>query len=275
MLDLIMKYQPNSYLVYVDSTKASPVGRELCEERGGRYIDVIGKTKADLEAIALDISKLPLRERNICNKALSLDELKERRETMYWCINDMDDYAEDDQRKRVLLVGDSICFGYYHKTREMLNDEFIVDTYAMSFAPGDPAIIRNMLPLLHAYKYDAIHINVCMHTATYDHEKENYEAAMREILSFLRNECPDTKLCYATSATISRADDLSKLSDVTFGWVKDRNDAAIRVCKELSIPIDDLFKLCIEKNPEKFDVFHYKDYTLLAEQVAKSIKELF
>ncbi len=275
MLDLIKEHQPNAYLVYVDSVTVSHTGRELCEARGGRYLDMLGKSRAELDKAAAEISKLPLKERIASAMSVRSSELDDVRESMYWCVNDMDDYTDDDKRKRILLVGDSICFGYYHKTRELLTDDFIVDTYAMSFAAADPALIRNMLPVLHAHKYDAIHLNVGMHFCNRDMQDGVYEESIRNIFSTLKRECPDTKLSFATLATISRGDDLSKFDDATFGWVTDRNNAAKRVCKELSLSIDDIFTLCVEKNPKKFDPFHFTDYTLLAEQVSKHIRELF
>ena len=275
MLDLLAAYQPQAHLIWVDSTMESPVGRELCEARDGFYADMIGKRREDLETLAAEIAKLPLANRAVGERALAPATLSAYREAMYWCIYDMDDYTEDDSRRRILLIGDSICFGYYRPTRKLLHDDYIVDTYAMSFAPADPAVFRNLLPVLRAHHYDAIHINLGMHQCEIDTAEGGYESAIRSVLVSIRAECPDTAICFATTTTIMKSDDLTQFSDETFGWVTDRNNAAKRVCAEFSLPMDDLFTLCYEQKPEKADTHHFKDSTLLAEQVADSVRSLF
>lgn len=276
MLDLLSRYQPQAKLVWVDSGDESAIGRALIQERGGRYLDMRGKALEDLnKEAALIAAETVAQHKEYREGALTADQLAQYKEPMYWCIHDMADYKNGDTRPRVLLIGDSICFGYYRPTRALLEKDFIVDTYAMSFAPADPCVLRNLMPILRAHHYDAIHINVGMHQCPSDTCEGGYEKAVCELLSGIRSASPETRICFATTTTIMKQDNLNEFDDQTFGWVTNRNQAACRVCAEMGLPMDDLFTLCVEKKPEKADTHHFKDSTLLARQVADSVKSLF
>lgn len=275
MLSMLAAYQPQAKLVWVDSGTKTEIGRRMTEQAGGIYAEMTGKKYEDLNSFAAELAKEPVGERPLKVGCQNGDMNAKYREDMYWAIQDNAQYAENDPRPRVLLIGDSICFGYYHPTRELLESDYIVDAFAISFAPADPAILRNLIPFLKLNHYDLIHINVGMHQCQHDTCEGGYAVSLEALLDGIHAATPDTKLCFATTTTIMKQDNLDEFDEQTFTWVTDRNNDARRICAERNIPIDDLFRLCYETKPEKVDTHHFKDSKPLAEQVASHVRSLF
>ena len=275
ILEMIAEYQPQAKLVWVDSTEKTDLGRQMTAEAGGLYADMSGKKYEDLDAFAQKIAEEKIGARPIKADCQTGEMNAEYKEGMYWAIQDTAAYTENDPRSRILLIGDSICFGYYHPTRELLEKDFIVDTFAVSYAPADRAILRNLKPFLALNHYDLIHINLGMHQCQHDTCEGGYAKALENTLDTIHALTPDTKICFATTTTIMKQDDLNEFDEQTFTWVTDRNNDARRICAERNIPIDDLFKLCFETKPEKADTHHFKNSQPLAEQVASHVRSLF
>lgn len=192
---------------------------------------------------------------------------KERFEWIHsWC----DETAKTDV-PRVLLIGDSICYGYQQLVREKLAGIASVDYIATSYAVDSKiynTIIENFAK---DSKYDLIHINHGLHG--YHMSITTYKSKMDKLIQKLLKTAP-VILCESTA--INKEGNKRPHTD----WMKKvhaRNNAISEIAEKYNLKIDKLFELsqsiAVEHRLE--DGCHYEPtgYDILAEQVASVIKE--
>ena len=278
MLDAAAQYQPTSEVIFVNVFGSDIVYTNvanLFEKNGAQYWDYSSQSVSEFQSRAYTfLDELELKERPSKPEGAASDEdLLNIREGMYWIIYDVEDPCQTVQRDRVLLIGDSISFGYYNAVRENLKEEYYVDEYGISLAPSDTAnILRGLKVLLDTYHYEAIHINIGLHGGVYDLADNQYAVYLREILTSIQEMAPQTKIIFATTTPITNSTVSNDFAEDTYTWIKDRNDMANAVCEELGITINDLYTMVLIFAPPKADTHHYSDQTLLSSWVANAIR---
>lgn len=183
-----------------------------------------------------------------------------------WC-----DHTEKEDLPRVLLIGDSITRGYQACVRTLLSGTFYVDYIATSYAIDTSFYYTLIREFARDSHYNLIHINHGLHGIHVS--REVYEERMRELLSELRTTGAAPILATTTVAYEEKSDILSA------AWtprISERNEALRALAEELSLPIDDLYRvsLAIPMSDRSPDGIHYTatGFHTLAENVVKNIK---
>ena len=173
---------------------------------------------------------------------------------------------------RVLLIGDSITRGYGPRVEANLKGVAYVSRMATSKSLGDPALMMEVALVLQEQSFDIIHFNNGLHGK--DYTQEEYAAALPILLAVFHHYAPDARLVWASSTDVRQKDHLDVVSPDTERSVQ-RNAAAAAIVAKKDIPVDDLLSI-VKDHPEYHvsDGVHFNDdgYTVLAAQVAKSIK---
>lgn len=173
---------------------------------------------------------------------------------------------------RVLLVGDSICLGYFGKVQALLQGKAAMAYLATSKAIPDPAYLEEVKTLLDEYKFDVIHFNNGLHGM--DYTDKEYQRHFPELIKLFRKLQPQAKLIWANSTPWRESSpNLDKFSPNN-ERVIERNRIADQIASKDGIPIDDLYGL-VADHPEwkADDGVHFNDngYATLSNQVANYV----
>ena len=159
--------------------------------------------------------------------------------------------------KKVLLLGDSIRMGYQNDVKEILDGEYEVLCPEDNgrFAAYTPWQANQMfkwnpdIELVHFNNgYWDMNIEAPMTEAI--HPVEEYVSFLRRIVALCR-QC-GAKVVFATTVPILEAgaagDNTGVEGTINYSneWVKEYNAAAVEVMKELQVPVNDLYALCME-----------------------------
>lgn len=149
--------------------------------------------------------------------------------------------VDDDERPRVLLIGDSISLGYNDLARAALADVADVVHIGHNCDSSSVGLVRvpGWLP---AGPWQVIHFNFGLHDIELDANGSTavslaqYEQNLREIIRLLRERYPDAGLFWAGTTPVPAGNRLRRNEDVL-----QYNAAAARLMAGEGIPIDDLY----------------------------------
>lgn len=193
-----------------------------------------------------------------------------KKETFEW-IHSWCDNTNNTDLPRVLLVGDSICYGYQEMVREKLKGVAYVDYIATSYAVDSK--IYNVLIENFAKdsKYDLIHINHGLHG--FHMSVTTYKSKMDKLIQKLLKVAP-VILCESTA--VNKEGNKRPHTD----WRKKanaRNGVVEELAKKHGLKVNPLFELSASIAPcHRIDDgfhFHPSGSDILADQVASIIKE--
>lgn len=175
---------------------------------------------------------------------------------------------------RVLLIGDSICNGYYDGVAKTLKGKAVVAKMATSFSLADPVFLNQVKWFLTTYKFAVIHFNNGLHG--FDYTEAEYQKQFPELLKIIKESAPDAKLIWANSTPVRDAKDHQKFDPVN-ARVKVRNKIVAELAAKEGITVNDLYSL-VENHPEYWndgDGYHYKPAGIAVEakQVAKFVSD--
>lgn len=195
-------------------------------------------------------------------KEFQPSETSRVREATEWSIFNSFDTL-DTSSKRLLLIGDSICNGYYGLVRQELGERMRLSLWVSSKCVTDRDYFRELDLILSANRYDVISFNNGLHSLTTD--RAEWEKAYRGAVRFIRAKCPDAKLYLCLSTPLKEADKTAVS--------KALNDIALRVADEEKLPVIDLFGLMdpLDRDTYWSDVFHFKGEAI--QMQAKKIVE--
>ena len=117
--------------------------------------------------------------------------------------------AGDFERRRVLLIGDSITRSYRDFVQMRMKPIHVaVDKLCGSRCAGDPMLAAEldlMTGAVNGYRYDVIHFNNGLHGVCNDTliPLDVYKQGIAEIVKILRRNQPNAKIVVATSTPIS------------------------------------------------------------------------
>jgi lysophospholipase L1-like esterase len=195
-----------------------------------------------------------------------------KRENIEWTQIWVPDLHKTDL-PRVLLVGDSICQGYYDGVAKDLQGKAYAAKLATSASLGDPALLEQMKYLLSNYKFDVIHFNNGLHG--FDYTEQEYQRDILKLLAMFKEEAPNAKLIWATSTPMRNPANLQEIKPENERVVA-RNKIAVAIAAQQGIPVDNLYALVVD-HPEYWidDGTHFKPegQAVQAKQVAKHILE--
>lgn len=193
-----------------------------------------------------------------------------KKETFEW-IHSWQDYTLNDDLKRVLLIGDSITYGYQEKVREKLKGICYVDYLSTSYAI-DTKIYNTLVEQFALYnKYDLIHFNHGLHGKHIS--KKSYKSKIEKLLVKLFK---NSKVSLA-NITIINKEGNRKPDREWMKRVQERNEAIEELAEKYNLTIDDLNSVSKEiKTEDRYsDGTHYLEsgYEIFANKVSEFIKE--
>lgn len=192
---------------------------------------------------------------------------------------------------KVVLVGDSIRLSYQGTVRQQLAGKAEISSPKAN--GGDSAnVLKHLQQWVISEKPDVVHFNCGIHdtkhfkeTGKFQVSPEQYEANLRQIVNTLRAQTKAVVL-FATSTPIldDRAAEKRKGRDyeLTNKAIEQYNAIAVRVMRELKVPVDDLNALVAHPQaPHTTATLIVSDgvhmtpaaQKLLGEQVARFISE--
>ena len=183
-------------------------------------------------------------------------------------------HANQDQKPRVLLVGDSISGGFAARVEDQMADEVYLGWYTTSKLIADPDFFSELEIILTRYDFAVIHANNGLHG--WDYSEAEYEKSLREFVSFVQKHEPTAKIIWGSSTPLREKQQPEELSYRNLRVVR-RNEIAEKIMGRSDIPINDLYELVID-HPEYYqtDGFHFNSEgkSSLADQVTKEIREI-
>lgn len=179
--------------------------------------------------------------------------LEEKEWSNLWWEN-----ASDHEKKRVLLVGDSITNGYQPMVNVVLGGEILANAWATSKALDNPYYLEELdfVWKQNAYHYDLVHFNNGLHGWHLKQEEyaELYEKAVLHILEKYK----DTKLVLALSTPVCIPGKDMKLDPDKNQEVIRRNEIVREIGEKYHLPINDLYSAMLGKNEfRQEDGYHY------------------
>ena len=194
--------------------------------------------------------------------------LEEIEWTQYW--------AEDTRRdkKRVLLIGDSISVGYRSEVHKLLNGDAYVSAISTSKGIDNPNLIREIDFYAHAeeFEYEAIHFNNGLHGFHLD--DEGYREGYERVIAYFHEQYPSVKLILALSTPVTVVGDAGTFSDEN-DIVLRRNRIVCELAEKYGLEVNDLYA-CVAGRAELSagDGYHYKaeGYQVLSKQIVALLR---
>ena len=195
--------------------------------------------------------------------------------------------AVNENKKQVVLIGDSIREGYCEYVKEELKD--IADVYFPPVNCRNTQFIitslRLWLNICDPEKVDVVHFNAghwdIGHWSNIGDSlttKKEYAKNITKIVKMINLFFPNAKIMFATTTPMNPNTPNVIINNRTTKEIMAYNKRAKKTCKKLNVPVNDLFELAITWGEEMFkDYCHLVDdgYKLLAKQVSSEIKKLF
>ena len=191
-----------------------------------------------------------------------------QKERFEW-INSWCDEADKSDKPRVLLVGDSITYGYQKIVRELLRDFCYVDALATSYAIDNKLYVSIVEDFAKNSDYAVVHFNHGLHGVHMC--PRTYKSKIKNLLLRLGER---SEIILADTTVVYKEGN-KRLDPVWRKRVTERNEVVAELVTELGCEWDSLYdvSLKIPVEDRAADGVHYESggYELLADSVAKSI----
>ncbi len=158
--------------------------------------------------------------------------------------------VNDKTKPRVLLIGDSICNGYYRAVQDEFHGKMNITFWATSKCVTDRDYFRELDLILSGYQYDVISFNNGLHSL--DTDRSEWTIAYRGAIEFILAKCPKAIL-FITNNTPLKDPVLTIKS-------KELNGIVEKIATDHKIQIIDLFHQMdpLDRNQFWSDTFHFK-----------------
>ncbi len=183
-------------------------------------------------------------------------------------------HAKDCEKKRALLIGDSISRGCRHKAAALSEDKLYVDNLATSKAIDNPFLYETIaLTIRQESALAMVHFNNGLHG--WHLSAEEYHRCYDALIGKLIKDFPEVIFILALSTPIRNCRDLSLFADRNSEVLK-RNAAVIKVAEKYSLPLNDLYSVIGDSYCYHYtDGVHFTDegYALLSSAIEKKLCE--
>lgn len=180
-------------------------------------------------------------------------------ETIEWC-HFWWEQANQDDKPRVLLIGDSITRGYQPFVSRQLEDRLYVSMVATSKAVDHPDFQTEMqYGWSHGgYTYSLIHWNNGLHG--WHLSAEAYKEGLKRQVEFILSQQPSVKLVLALSTPVWIKKQTERLNQERNDIVQCKNEAVIQVAEQYALSVNDLYTAVVD-HPEyrTDDGVHYNE----------------
>ncbi|MBQ2236715.1 MAG: SGNH/GDSL hydrolase family protein [Clostridia bacterium] len=190
-----------------------------------------------------------------------------RLETYEWDNTWWEKTAENDKR-RVLYIGDSISCGTRRFCNQNANGEILFDGFGTSKAIDNPYFKESLLLFVKQQSHrEAILFNNGLHG--FHLSGEEYGRYYEDFVDFLKSNFPRTPIILVLTT------DVKERSETT-EKVLERNKKAMEIAANKGCEVADLFAVSREIESYHTDPFHFEDkgYSILADALIEKVKEV-
>lgn len=194
-----------------------------------------------------------------------------------WCDFWWEEAASQD-KKRVLIIGDSITRGYRPYVNKLLQDFAYVDMLATSKAVDNPCLLRELDYILNHrgdFAYQVVHINNGLHG--FHLSAADYEDHYDRVIGYLLERSQGAKAVVALTTPKTKEGDPAQLDAAINDRVIERNKAAERLAAKYHLELNDLHTPMLGKSEYRVaDGYHYNSLGEQAQAgiVADKVKSL-
>ena len=197
------------------------------------------------------------------------------REAIEWC-DIWISHANETNRPRVLLIGDSITRDYYPEVEKKLAGKAFVARLATSRFLADPVLLKEIALVLDQMRFDVIHFNNGMHG--WQHTELEYQKAFPAFLETIKTHAPKVRLIWAATTPIraSKGVNADAKLECSNERIAARNAIAAAIVTAQDIPTDDLNLAMRGHDEYHSDNVHFvsRGVQVQAAQVAAAIEPL-
>ena len=169
------------------------------------------------------------------------------RERIEWCDVWVTD-ADSADRRRVLLIGDSITRSYFGPVEEIVKARYSCARVTSSRSVCDPNFMRELDLVLQEYRFSLIQLNNGLHG--WDYTEAAYAESLGQCMDLLSERALSSRLVWANSTPVWARGESGVLAPNT-ARVRERNRLALELASRRQIPVVDLFAALVE-HPEHF-----------------------
>lgn len=179
--------------------------------------------------------------------------------------------ARGPKLPNVLPIGDSITPNYYSDVVQKLAYFANVYLFASSTALGNPRLPGQLAEFwsMQGVRLQGIHLSNGLHDWSYS--EAQYGGALPSFLSEVRNLAPEARLVWTTSTAVR--DDSA--TGATNSRIDARNNIATAFFAKRGIPIDDQYRLMLDRCKDYQDPAHFNGTgsAIQAAQVTETIQD--
>lgn len=184
-------------------------------------------------------------------------------------------HANDGEKSRALIIGDSISRGCRHKTAALSEDKLYIDNLATSKAIDNPFLYDTVaLTIKQEASLSLVHFNNGLHG--WHLSAEEYQSHYDALIGKLIKAFPDVLFILALSTPIRNGRDPSLFSERN-GEVIKRNAAVVKIAEKYSLPVNDLYSVIGDSYTYYYtDGVHFTEegYSVLSAAIDKKLRSL-
>lgn len=188
-----------------------------------------------------------------------------------------EDKSELGNKKKVLLIGDSMLSGYGEIVKSGLKDVAVVDFWKTGLYEAHPDLFPLLDKVSSSRKYDLIHFNIGLHgwpEGRVDDSK--YMELMSEYVDILKRNNPDAILVWSMTTPVLSKNSTELDPEINPIIVK-RNKMARKVMKRNGVHIIDLYAIMLPNcGYTRGDGFHWKEegQKIQADAILQKLRKL-
>ena len=154
------------------------------------------------------------------------------------------EHAPDTEKKRVLIVGDSMTCGYRDVVNKVFDGEMFADGYGSSKAVDNPFLIPALDLMIAQSNCSMILFNNGLHG--FHLSVEEYKKYYLKIIDHFREAYPDKKIVIILTTPTREKDNLENIDKERTQNAIDRNKAAKEIAEKYGLGVIDLFSVLID-----------------------------
>jgi len=177
------------------------------------------------------------------------------------------EHADETDKERILIIGDSITCGYRGVVNELLQKEIYADGLGTSKSVDNPMMLNLIDYVITQQKNcQIIQFNNGLHG--WHLSAQEYKEHYLKIVKYLQEKYPDKKLILVLTTPVREAENPESMAERNQEVIR-RNQAVSEIALSENLPVNDLYSVVID-HPEVYssDGVHLrsKGYAMLAQK---------
>lgn len=197
----------------------------------------------------------------IYRSLIPLDEVSKFEENDHW-IHFADNDLKNQEKTRILLIGDSIAVQIHQPLSILLKENFSLSLFATSTSVATPHFLSELEYAISRMNYDVIQLNNGLHGLA--ESDQAYRNGLIKSIELIKRLKPEAKIIWANTTP-------RKLNNQI---IINRNKIASEVMTSLSVPIINLYSEVFGKDDLFSDGVHFnnKGVQIISKKIASFMR---